>query len=267
MESSNKRLDAKDKARFDQDGFIVKKQFVSEQEIDLLYKTSLADTVIQEQTYGRSDKEGNVTNLALWYTPDDSIYSALARSERIVKGAELLLGEKVGHFHSKLMQKKPRVGGAWEWHQDYGYWYNDGFLMPQMLSVMTAFTPSIKENGCLQVLVGSHLIGRINHGVSGDQKGVDEERLEVVLKRFERVYVEMQPGDVLFFHSNLLHRSDMNRSENPRWSLITAYNAVSNEPFKGDYPTSFKPIDILPDSAILEANISGISKDADFKKV
>jgi hypothetical protein len=29
------------------------------------------------------------------------------------------------------MQKEPRVGGAWEWHQDYGYWYKNGFLYPE----------------------------------------------------------------------------------------------------------------------------------------
>ena len=28
------------------------------------------------------------------------------------------------------MQKEPKVGGAWEWHQDYGYWYKNEFLFP-----------------------------------------------------------------------------------------------------------------------------------------
>ena len=47
----------------------------------------------------------------------------------------------VCHFHSKLMQKEPKVGGAWEWHQDYGYWYKNEFLFPeQMMSVMIAIT-------------------------------------------------------------------------------------------------------------------------------
>ena len=27
----------------------------------------------------------------------------------------------VCHYHFKLMKKEPKVGGAWEWHQDYGY--------------------------------------------------------------------------------------------------------------------------------------------------
>ena len=30
--------------------------------------------------------------------------------------------------------------------------------------------------------------------------------------------MEMSPGDILFFHANMLHRSDQNRSDNPeRW--------------------------------------------------
>ena len=31
--------------------------------------------------------------------------------------------------------KQPREGGAWEWHQDFGYWYNNGCLRPDMLSI------------------------------------------------------------------------------------------------------------------------------------
>ena len=31
------------------------------------------------------------------------------------------------------------------------------------------------------------------------------------ISRFEHVYVEMEPGDALFFHSNLLHTSDQNK--------------------------------------------------------
>ena len=65
------------------------------------------------------------------------------------------------------MQKEPKVGGAWEWHQDYGYWYKNEFLFPdQMISVMVAITKANKENGCLQVIKGSHKLGRIEHGFS-----------------------------------------------------------------------------------------------------
>ena len=63
----------------------------------------------------------------------------------------------------------------------------------------------MKDNGCLQVLKGSHRLGRINHVLSGEQAGADADFLEAALSRFSLEYVEMEPGDVLFFHCNLLH--------------------------------------------------------------
>lgn len=267
MKENHLRLTEEDKKEFDSLGYVVKRNFFSKEEVALLYETAIHDNVIKEKTYGRADKEGHKTNLALWYTLDDSLYSLVARSERIVSGVELLLEGTPGHLHTKLMQKEPRVGGAWEWHQDYGYWYNDGFLMPQMLSVMTALTPGIKENGCLQVINSTHLLGRVNHEMTGGQKGADMEKVKVALERFDLVYVELNPGDTLFFHSNLLHRSDMNRSDQPRWTLITAYNRASNKPYKGDYPASYQPIDRVPDTAILESSSGGISSSVKFNIV
>ena len=62
-----------------------------------------------------------------------------------------------------------------------------------------------KKNSCLQVLKGSHRMGRIDHNLSGDQAGADLERLQEAKEIFPLVYVEMDPGDALFFHCNLLH--------------------------------------------------------------
>ena len=260
-----RKLTSGDKESYDRDGYLLVPSFFNKEEIDLLYRIAKDDSIIQKTTYDREDKEGLRTKLSLWYSLDDSIYSLLARCERIVSGAALLLGGEPAHFHSKLMQKEPKVGGAWEWHQDYGYWYKDGFLFPEMLSALTAVTSATRQNGCLQVLKGSHKLGRIEHGVAGGQVGADMERVEEANKRMELVYVEMNPGDTLFFHSNLLHRSDSNRSDAARWSLISAYNLISNKPFKGNNTSSFTPIHKVPDDAILRADPKGISEEVDFK--
>jgi len=82
------------------------------------------------------------------------------------------------------------------------------------------------------VLKGSHKLGRIEHGRVGGQTGADMERVKEAMKILELVYVELQPGDALFFHCNLLHRSDQNRSEIPRYAFLVAYNRVDNNPYK-----------------------------------
>ena len=133
-----------------------------------------------------------------------------------------------------------------------------------MISVMIAITTANKENGCLQVIKGSHKLGRIEHGFAGEQVGANQERVDEILKIMDLVYVEMNPGDTLFFHSNLLHRSDRNESSEPRWSLISAYNRKDNKPFKEGNKSSYTAIAKVNDSAILEYEGGSISEEADF---
>ena len=101
-----------------------------------------------------------------------------------------------------------------------------------MLSIWIGLDPSSRENGCLQVLPGSHKLGRLDHSRNNDQTVVDEEYLAAALARFETTYVEMEAGDALVFHCNLLHRSDANTSDHPRWGYIVSYNTVGNQPFR-----------------------------------
>jgi ectoine hydroxylase len=62
----------------------------------------------------------------------------------------------------------------------------------------------------------------------------------------------MDPGDAIFFHPNLLHRSDMNRSEHPRWSMICCYNAARNDPYKDSHHPHYTPLAVVPDSQVRE---------------
>jgi len=172
----------------------------------------------------------------------------------------------VCHFHSKLMQKEPRVGGAWEWHQDYGYWYKNQFMFPdQLISVMVALTPANQENGCLQVVKGSHKMGRVNHGFAGEQVGADMVMVNNALQTMELVYCELEAGDALFFHPNLLHRSEANLSEYPRWSIISCYCSQSNLAYNESSQSWKVPVNIVPDEALLHWDATSLSE-ADFLK-
>ncbi len=217
---------------FARDGFIRLNGLFTPAEVELLYKISKADREVINESYGRRDASGQTTRLTLRNDLDDStIYTAIVRSRRVAGTMERLLGDEVYHYHHKVMLKEPRVGGAWEWHQDYGYWYDFGCLFPDMASCLIAIDPANQANGCLQVLPGSHRIGRVNHTRTGEQAGADAERVKVAMERFPLLHCEMGPGDALFFHGNLLHCSAQNTSDNPRWSLICCYNTKHNDPF------------------------------------
>ena len=236
--------------RFHQDGYLIVRRLFDAEEVELLSNIARADQSLAEEAWGAKDQDGGVSRITLrGVLSKDDVYSTIVRCPRVAGGVSQLLGCEVYHWHHKVMQKEPRVGGAWEWHQDYGYWYRDGCLFPDMVSCMIAMDRATKENGCLQVLRGSHKMGRIEHGTTGGQTGADLERIEHIGKCLELVYVELEPGDTLYFHCNTLHRSDQNRSENPRWSFICCYNAAHNEPFT-DHPCKYSKLDIVSDDQV-----------------
>jgi hypothetical protein len=237
---------------YNRDGFVILKSFFSAEETALLLSAALNDDNIKKNTFGREDSGGTETKLALWYNHGEDIYGAFSKNEFIIDAVESLIGGRSALYHTKVMQKEPRVGGAWEWHQDYGYWYKNGFMFPAMLSVMIAITSANKANGCLQVLKGSHALGRIDHILVGGQNGADMERVNEALKMFSLVYVELEPGDTLIFHANLLHCSGRNNSESARWSMISAYNLASNKPYLEEPASAYTTLQKLPDKAILE---------------
>lgn len=253
---------------YNRDGYVVVKGLFSKEETDKLYHTAVENSVMQKNAMDLNDQSGKKTKLSLWFTPGDDVFGYLIRSERMVNSVWQLLGQdsQVCHFHTKLMQKEPKVGGAWEWHQDYGYWYKNQFIFPdQLMSVMIALTPANRENGCLQVIKGSHKMGRVNHGFAGEQVGADMEMVNHALKTMELIYCEIEPGDALFFHSNLLHRSEANLSDYPRWSLISCYNSQSNIAYS-ETSTSWRvPVSTVPDHALMEWEAVSFG-DADFLK-
>jgi ectoine hydroxylase len=235
---------------FQQNGFLLLRQLFDREEMEILLKYARQDEALLAGAAGRRDATGQVTKLTLWNRAGDDLYGMFSRSPRIVDRMESLLEGEVYHYHTKMMLKEPLVGGAWEWHQDYGYWYDNGCLFPLLASCLIAVDRATRRNGCLQVIKGSHWMGRIDHGKSGDQTGADMERVTAALARMELVYVEAEAGDALFFHSNLLHRSDQNRSPDPRWSLICCYNAARNNPYKESRHPCYEPLTKVSDSAI-----------------
>ena len=254
-------------AQYNRDGCIIVKALFDAEEMEILRNTAKNDRAMEQNAMALNDGEGGVQRLTLWNKAGDDLYGLVARTHRIVDRMEQLLGGEVYHYHSKMSIKEPLTGGAWAWHQDYGYWYNNGVLFPLLASCFIAVDPNTREDGCMQVLKGSHELGRVEHGRFGDQTGADPERTDEARKVLETVYAELAPGDALFFHCNLLHRSDQNRSPNPRWSLICCYNAARNNPYKESHHPRYSYLEKVDDGAIKSAGAKLFPSGARFLRV
>ena len=249
---------------FQRNGFLIVRNLFDAEETGILRAAAQADSSFEHHVHDINDVDGGKAQLVSWNKAGENLWGAIARSERIVNTMEQLLNDEVYHYHSKMSIKQPHIGGAWNWHQDYGYWYQNGCLYPDMASVFIALDPNLRENGCLKVLKGSHKMGRVDHDRYGDQTGADPERVNEAMKVMESVYVELDPGDALFLHSNLLHCSDQNTSEHQRWSLICCYNTKHNNPYKDSHHPGYQPLENLPDSVIKKMSSKFFAEETDF---
>ncbi|MEZ6122323.1 MAG: phytanoyl-CoA dioxygenase family protein [Planctomycetaceae bacterium] len=241
---------------FHQNGYIIVPNLLTAEQARLLKEIAVLDRDISARRTSRADGEGGAVELVVTNELSaDTIYGAIVRNQPLVDAMEVLLKDEVYHYHHKMILKEARVGGAWTWHQDYGYWYSNGCLFPDMASCMIAVDRATVENGCLQVIRGSHLMGRVDHVKRGDQTGADEERIRAALERMELVHVELDPGSAVIFHGNTLHRSDRNLSDHPRWAFICCYNTRHNNPWKEGRHPRYSPLERWPAERITETAV------------
>jgi hypothetical protein len=98
---------------YKQDGFVILPQLFSREEIALLFSVATDETVTSN-SFDLNDQDGKKTKLTLWFTAGDDSFGLMSRCKRMVESVRQLLGPgEVCHFHSKIMQKQPKVGGAW----------------------------------------------------------------------------------------------------------------------------------------------------------
>ena len=97
---------------FNKNGFLERKNLFNEKEVALLLAAAKSPDVT-DHAFEMKDRLGKRSRLTLWFTPGDDTLGFMSRSDRIVGYVQYLLGDgEVCHFHSKVMQKEPRVGGG-----------------------------------------------------------------------------------------------------------------------------------------------------------
>jgi len=159
----------------------------------------------------------------------------LARDEKMLAMAGELMGAPVYIWASKVNLKAPWCGTVEYYHQDLVYWKDRGYPKDEMLSCMVCLEPHGASNAGLNIFPGSHKEGFREHtpfiNINGLSKFmIPPESLDALYKKHGMRTIEAEPGDVLFFHTSLVHGSSHNSSPFGRMILLSQLNTVGNEP-------------------------------------
>jgi ectoine hydroxylase-related dioxygenase (phytanoyl-CoA dioxygenase family) len=191
----------------------------------------------------------------------DSRFTLMCRHPRVAGMVQELMGLPLYIYHSKLAFKAPFVGSVQYWHQDFGYW-KVSHREPTMGSCLVMLDEHTEDNACMQVLAGSHQGGVVEHryepreSTGDNQLAIPPASMIDHCHRYSRVKLIGKPGTVAAWHSNTMHASSHNISENPRRALIVAFNAVGNsdEDRVKDSPFtahSTEPLELSTDDCLL----------------
>lgn len=144
--------------RFQEDGYLIVPNLFNAQEAALLHKVAKAETNGQKDEHGKQP--------GMWLLADvdkEDIWNGVVRCRRMVEAMMRFMGDEVYVYHYKMAMKEAANSeiqesgrsNNWEWHQDYGYWYNSGALLPDFASCWIAVDEATRENGCLKVVKGT----------------------------------------------------------------------------------------------------------------
>lgn len=144
--------------------------------------------------------------------------------------------------HNCIMTKQPEFSSDTGWHQDIRYW---SFQNASLVNTWLALGDETSNNGCMQVIPGSHRMD-----IKKEQ--LDEELFfrpdtpenEKIIA--SKVSVELEAGDVLFFHCRLLHAATRNFSDQTKFSVVHTFRPVNNPPIPKTRSASLPELLITP---------------------
>lgn len=193
------------------------------------------------------DAEGGRTarrlKMALGRSP---VFIEFLSQPAVVGRLQQLLGPQVvcplAH-HNCIMTKQPEFSSETGWHQDVRYW---SFTRPDLVSAWLALGAERPQNGCLWVIPGSHRMNlerfRFDDALFFRTDLADNQPILAT-----KIPVELNPGDVLFFHARTLHSASRNETSATKYSVVFTFRREDNLPLKGSRSAAAGEL-ILPEA-------------------
>jgi len=201
------------------DGFLVFDDVFPPQDIELLRKLCESPE-IREQIRKKEHETRTVHLLEL--TSKHPTFLELACSPRIIERIKPLIGPDIQLQHSNLATTPPvKNRGPFPWHQDFAYLPHTN---TDLLAVMVMLDDATPENGCMQMVPGSHKLGLLDHAVDGVFQGACQES-HLWEDQNDLALVTPKTGGISIHHCLMLHGSEVNLSGKPRRGIVFQYRA------------------------------------------
>ena len=185
-------------------------------------------------------------NLDIMQARGESAFNFL-KNPKILDLAESFVGSEIlcnpiQHIRATLPHGN-NLKGPTPWHQDAGVCWpeTDSYFM---LTVWVPIVDVTLDNGCLEVLPGSHKHGLRKHVFS--PHGLDiplEERPPIKPKP-----LPVRAGDILVFHNYTMHHSLANKTDTVRWSFDLRYHDAYQPTGRPYYPAFLMRSESRPDA-------------------
>ncbi|MCY4404205.1 MAG: phytanoyl-CoA dioxygenase family protein [Candidatus Poribacteria bacterium] len=146
------------------------------------------------------------------------IWHNVFAGEKFLNITRHFLGDDIIVKFNSCFLKPAHTGSATPWHQDNGLW-RDGETEP--LNFWTPLEPATRENGCMQFIPGSHKTEIVEHVLYPDSihGELPREAVKEMQQKHGIHHIELDPGDVVFWHSNMWHYSPPNKSARSRIAI------------------------------------------------
>jgi hypothetical protein len=137
---------------------------------------------------------------------------------------ERLIGPDILLYNVTYIVKEAETPSHVSWHQDLTYW---GLSHDDQVSMWLALSPASEESGCMRMIPGSHLQGRLAHDATEDRSNVLLQGQTVTgVDESGAVMCPLEPGQASFHHGWTLHASLPNKSKDRRIGLNIQYLAA-----------------------------------------
>ena len=236
--------------RFARDGFVILRQFAEQNLVQAMLDATLRDC---RQHAGPIEYESDLRYPGAPHSKSETGGSTIRRLKQAhcrdvsftdwVNYAPLksILSEILGPelvcplaHHNCIMTKAPAYSSDTGWHQDIRYW---SFERPELVSAWLALGNEMLDNGCLQVVPGSHRMPFRSEQFDSEKFFRNDlpENQEILN---QCVPVQLRAGDVLLFHCKTLHAASRNHTDETKYSVVFTFRAGDNSPQRGTRSSS-----------------------------